>query len=425
MMNRLLILCFVAIPGMITGQPLNYLPAPVDNPLKGMVPYTTEWQKEGRFPYSMEFRYFGMNEVMKGWGSFDWTAIEEQLEENRSRGSQSILRIYLEYPGRESGIPEFLIKEGLKVTAYEAEGKRVVTPDYGSPLVRRAIKECIAAFGEKYDGDVRLGFITAGMLGHWGEWHTYPRGELFASKEVQTEVMQAFEEAFQKTFVLVRYPAGKSDWAYADTSGFRLGYHDDSFAWATLETGRKEDEWFFVPKLKAAGVTDKWKSVPIGGEVRPEIWPSTFTDQVIGQQQDFARCVRETHVTWLMDSGLFAKRYPLDPARKERALKEVARMGYELHIPEATVEGGELVLTVENRGVAPFYYDWPVELRNGKVTVTDWKLSEVLPGKPVVWRAKVVEGEGVAIRVPNPMEGGRPLRFANAEYEAGWLVIRQ
>jgi hypothetical protein len=98
-------------------------------------------------------------------------------------------------------------------------------------------------------------------------------------------------------------------------------------------------------------------------------------------------------------------------------------MGYELHISEATLSDGELVLKVENRGVAPFYYDWPVEIRAGKVTATDWRLSKILPGEPVVWRAKITGEEGVTIRVPNPMEGGRPLRFANAEYEGGWLVL--
>ena len=54
------------------------------------------------------------------------------------------------------------------------------------------LKRFIAAFGKKYDGDPRIGYITAGLLGHWGEWHTYPREELFAGKEVQTEVMDAY-----------------------------------------------------------------------------------------------------------------------------------------------------------------------------------------------------------------------------------------
>ena len=65
--------------------------------------------------------------------------------------------------------------------------------------------------------------------------------------------------------------------------------------------------------------------------------------------------------------------------------------------------------------VAPSYYDWPVEMRAGEIKKMDWKLSEALPGEKVVWKAKVPTKGKVAIRVPNPMQGGRGLRFADKE----------
>lgn len=413
---------FLIAAATLYARPLQYLPAPVDNPLKGVVPYAGAGNDE-RFPHSMEFRYFGFGEIMKGWGQFDWSAVERQLEETQMRGKQSVIRVYIEYPGKKS-VPGFLVEEGLKMTEWKTDGKGVVTPDYESALMRRAMKAFILAFGNKYDGDPRIGFITAGILGLWGEWHNYPRVELAASKEVQGEVLEAFDRSFGKTFVLLRYPAGESDDAYADNSKLNFGYHDDSFAWATVDTGKKEDGWFFVPKLREAGVMDKWKTVPIGGEIRPEIWPTTFTDRRTGQQQDFLECVKHTHASWLMDSGLFSDRFPLDDARKERALEEVAKLGYELHVSEASVMGGELVIRVENRGVAPFYYDWPVVVRAGRVIqTTDWKLSGVLPGKPVEWRVPLNAKGKVALRVTNPMEAGRALKFANEEYEDDWLIL--
>ncbi|YCM43299.1 hypothetical protein V2O64_18505 [Verrucomicrobiaceae bacterium 227] len=420
MIARFTLLSLMAL-GALSARPLKFLPAPVDNPLKGVVPYAGSGNEE-RFPHSMEFRYFGFGEIMKGWGDYDWSVVEAQLEETRKRGNQSVIRIYLEYPGK-NGVPGFLIKEGLKVTEWKTDGRKVVTPDYGSGLMRRAMREFIAAFGKKYDGDPRLGFITAGILGLWGEWHNYPRVELAAGKGVQSEVLKAFEKSFTKTFVLLRYPAGKNDYAYTDNREMRFGYHDDSFAWATLDTGKRDDDWFFVPKLEKAGVTGKWKRVPIGGEIRPEIWATTFTDQKTGQQQDFVECIEVTHASWLMDSGLFSARYPLDEARKKRALQEVAKLGYELHLSGAAIVEGELVITVENRGVAPFYYDWPVTVRAGQVMETDWKLSKVLPGKPVQWRLKLQAPGDVAIRVANPMKGGRDLRFANEGYEGEWLNL--
>lgn len=424
-MSRSLKLLLFFVPCLLQGVPLPYQSAPVDNPLKGLVPYSSTWKKEEKFPHSMEFQYFALGDLMKGWGKYDWQVLETALEKAKAGGRQLIFRIYLEYPGKEDVLPEFLSAEGMKVTRWKDEsGKKVVTPDYESGIARRTIREFIGALGKKFDGDPRVGFITAGILGLWGEWHNYPREDLEASKEVQLEVMQAFEDAFQKTRVLLRYPAGANDGNYADNRKAAFGYHDDSFAWATVPREGKEDDWFFVPKMKKAGLLEKWKEHPIGGEIRPEIWSTVFTDKKKGQQQNFRQCVEQTHVSWLMDSGMFLDDFPQSEERRKRAAAVVSRMGYELHLSSLEIEGDELKLTVENRGVAPFYYDWPVQLLAGKVSEPGWKLSQVLPGEPVVWSAKIPAEADISIRIPNPMEGGRDLKFANGGYEDGWLKLR-
>jgi hypothetical protein len=108
-------------------------------------------------------------------------------------------------------------------------------------------------------------------------------------------------------------------------------------------------------------------------------------------------------------------------------MKEVARMGYELHISQAEWKDGELCLTVENRGVAPFYYDWAVEIQRAGVASSTvpvaWKLSQVLPGKPVEWKLNIDQSAAYRLQVRNPMKGGNPLRFANKEQGEGWLRI--
>ncbi|MDA7881686.1 DUF4832 domain-containing protein [Akkermansiaceae bacterium] len=251
-----------------------------------------------------------------------------------------------------------------------------------------------------------------------------------AKPTVQEEVMTAFEKSFRKTKILLRYPAGKGNAHYADNRDRRFGYHDDSFAWATLETGKEEDAWFFVPSMKRAGVSEKWKKYPVGGEIRPEIWPTVFTDKKHPKEQDFLKSVRETHATWLLDTGMFSTQYPKDEARRKRALHEVAQMGYELHLSEARMEGTVLKVTIENRGVAPFYYDWPVmltyslEMGKSAVRKTNWDLREIQPGKPAEFEVKLGKDPSlVEIQIPNPMEGGAPLRFANRDREDGVLRL--
>ncbi|MDX1963690.1 MAG: hypothetical protein SFX18_11090 [Pirellulales bacterium] len=430
-------------------QPLPYRPAPVDNPLKGLVPYQADVRD--KFPHTLEFNYLPYAALVRGYDKFDWQPLEQMLDDIAGRGHQAVLRIYLEYPDKTDGIPQFLIRDGLKVHKYQITNTQpfppawVETPDYEDQNLRRSLKNFLAAFGKKYDGDPRIGFITAGLLGTWGEWHTYPREELFASKQVQEEVMDAYEAAFRVTPVLLRYPAGEGDHQKATNSDRKFGYHDDSFAWATLETGKKGDEWFFMTTLKAAGpaAQAKWRTHPIGGEIRPEAWGQVF-DKNPGKPeiQDFRKCVKETHATWLLDSGMFRGEPPAD--RISRAEAEVRRMGYEFYAPAVTigaVQGGKFAVTleIENRGVAPFYYDWPPEyglMANGKVVQTfigSGKLTGLLPGdRPRVWSdtldaTGMSSGEyALAVRVPNPLKTGQPMRFANTTQDAdapGWLSL--
>lgn len=434
--------------------PLEYAPAPVDNPLKGLVPYQGEVRD--RFPHSLEFNYVGYGELVRGYETFDWTALERMLDDIASRGHQAVFRVYLEYPGKRNVVPEFLLRDGLRVTSWQYTETQpfppamLETPDYANPKLRESLQKFIAALGKKYDGDRRVGFITAGLLGVWGEWHNYPRNDLFASKAVQEEVLAAYREAFRVTPILVRYPVGKGDAGRASNAELPFGYHDDSFAWATLDTGKKDDDWFFVPALKQAGpaAVAKWKTQPIGGEIRPEAWGRIFDPQPAkGPVQNFRRCVDETHVTWLMDSGLFER--PPSPERVSRAKQEVARMGYEFHVTSVTIGGAaeqaappkvlRVKLAIENRGVAPFYYDWPAEwglLAEGKVVQTfaaSGKLPGLLPGEPAREWADVLPIKPVpagkytlAIRVPNPLPNGHPLRFANRTQDAtlpGWLSL--
>lgn len=403
---------------------LEYAPSPVDNPLRGMVPYLSAAGAD-RFPHSMRFSYVSMTDLMPREGEFDWEALEKILEECRAVGCQLVFRVYLEYPGKESGVPYWLLEKGVSITEWTGEeGTINRTPDYEHPALRSAISDLIRAMGGRYDGDPRIGYITAGILGRWGEWHNYPREELFASKDVQEEVLDAYEESFAETPVLLRYPAGPENPRMAKTAGRAFGYHDDSFAWATLQTGRTEDSWFFLQLMENAGTLDAWKRHPIGGELRPELWETSFTGARHPKGQDFVECVKRTHATWLMDSGLFDPRFPLPEERKENAIEQVGRLGYEFHIAKLERHGRELVFHVENRGVAPFYRNWEVVVDAGAERRRGGLLTELLPGEKSEWRFefdKPVSGP-VRIGIPNPMKGGKSLRLANRETEGDWTV---
>ena len=427
----------------VTFRPA-YAPGPVDNPLKGFVPYAGQGRK---FPHSLEFDYLPLASMMTGPTTFNWAPMERLLDGIASRGCQCVFRIYMEYPRKPSGVPEYLVAAGVKMRAWTNTNTQPLppaldhTPDYEDPRLRAALTNFIAALGARYDGDPRIGFITAGLLGTWGEWHCYPHTEWFASNTVQAEVMDAYEAAFKKTPVLLRYPAGDNDHAHASNARRRFGYHDDSFAWATLDTGRKNDDWFYLTALRQAGpaAMNRWQTAPIGGEIRPELWSCLWKTNGCTKGQNFAQCIRETHASWLMDSSTSR---PLPPEERERALAAVRSLGYELQIVQAaaTLTGRalEVSVTITNRGVAPFYAGWPVQIvavaSDGGELVAQlpFALNKQLPATAntqsvTLHLGKLSSGEiQLLLGISNPLKGGKPFRFANVGQDrdrAGWLTL--
>ncbi|MGC8744607.1 MAG: DUF4832 domain-containing protein [Verrucomicrobiia bacterium] len=425
---------------------LDYAPAPPDNPLKGFVPYL---KKTTNFPHSLEWDYTRLSEVMVGPTNFNWGPFDVKLNSAASRGHQFIARFYMEWPGKKTGVPQYLINAGLKMRTWTNTNTKPFppavdqTPDYEDPSLRAALTNFIHAFGRKYDGDPRIGFVVIGLLGTWGEWHNYPNQKWFASKTVQREVMDAYEAAFKKTKLVLRYPAGTNDPIYADNSNRPIGYHDDSFCWATVHTGKKGDEWFFETRLRAANALSKWRLQPIGGEVRPEVWNCLFDETSCAPKgQEFDRCVDATRASWLCNEGVFKGK--LNDAARNRAIQAARRLGYELYISKVQIqiENNKLsiLLNVTNTGVAPFYYDWPVELgllntNREMVTVwkTDWRISTVMPGETSPsWQYQTTVGTipsgdyRLLLHVVNPLTNGVPLRFANKtqdQHLVGWITL--
>jgi hypothetical protein len=425
-------------------------PGPADNPLKGFVPYAG---KGVEFPHSLEFGYLSLSTLMVGPNQFDWRPLDTLLDGVSSRGCQTVFRVWVEYPGRPSGVPAWLVADGLQIRTWTNVNKITLadakplppevhhTPDYEDARLREAIKRFIEALGRRYDGDPRIGFITAGLLGAWGEWHTHPNTKWFASKAVQAEVMDAYEAAFRQTPVLLRYPTGHNHKALASNVGRCFGYHDDSFAWSTLETGPPKQDWVFKARLSKMGSDglNRWKTAPIGGEIRPELWPCLWKDSGCGTGQDFTRCVAETHASWLMDSSTS---YPMSPEERRRAITAASSLGYEFEIVEAGLEsfpsGIRVRITLHNRGVAPFYANWPIWLQvvptEGATveTTIPLSLSQLMPGETLSKEATLKldsRSKGhhsIRLRVPNPMKNGRPLRFANqwnAVDTNGWMTL--
>jgi len=135
---------------------LHYAPAPPDNPLKGFVSYPRE---QAGFPRSLEWAYTKLSDVMTGPMNFVWAPFERKLEQAAARGCQFIARFYLEWPGRSTGVPRFLLEAGVPLRTWTNTNTQPWppavdhTPDYEDPRLRAALTNFIHAFGARYDGD--------------------------------------------------------------------------------------------------------------------------------------------------------------------------------------------------------------------------------------------------------------------------------
>lgn len=470
-----------------TEHTLVYKDAPVNNPLKGFMPFTKNEQYDpstiNGYPFeniahSMEWFYLPLSSTMTGMNSYDFSYLEKMLNQIAGTGRQAVFRFYLDYPDKPSGIPQFLLDMGLVTHSYTDYNNGThyasVVPDYNDPNLEQALQNFIAEFGKRYDGDPRIGFIDVGIVGFWGEWHTYPYDgyekatdgvttlpDWMPSAENQSKILHAFDNAFSKTKVLLRYPM-------ADSPSLDLGYHDDSFAWESLDATDDPvngQSWMTMGRLKSAGVENYWKVNPVGGEIRPEIqtkiwsheepvfqYPADDPQNTLGlgrNSQDFYTCLDRLHASWLTQHMIFTN--PLTVEEKSRVMEAQKNMGYILHVPKSYINdvtlGSRLKVGIEmeNKGVAPFYYNaasnWPVQigLKSGNKIVktwdTTWDITKVLPGdrKVFTWSTSDLDilskNYDVVMRIKNPLSdvvGDKALKvlFANEEQgEDGWLKL--
>jgi len=414
-----------------------------ENPLRGFMPYSSTRQTSQSFPHSLEWFYLPLSEVVTGPGTYDWTAVEHQLTAIAARGHQAVFRFFVDYPKKPSGIPKYLLDAGLRTFPYTDADNATsptpsVAPDYRDPRLIECMVQFILAFGAKYDGDVRIAYLTAGLYGFWGEWHVHnhplvgePRGWEISQKD-KDALLRAYVESFHRTPVMVRYPKVTDDRRLLA----HFGFHDDSFLWDTLGP----ENWQFWPIMERYGTTEAWRSRPIGGEIYPQLQDVIWDKWPNSKGQDVRTAITRTHATWMLDSGLF--KTELTTTQRANALRAERMLGYTLFCAAAkTTRGkeGSTVLTVrvENRGVAPIYYTWPVDLQaldaSGNLigqTRVDWPLPSLLPGKKAEWSGVLATPldsvRTVLLQIANPMPGGHPVAFANAEMgtvKQGWLTL--
>ena len=415
-----------------------------ENALKGFVPFMGNYSSRSMLTASMEFFYIPLNKIMIAENTYDFTDLESNIESIKNRGHQTIFRVYLDYPDMQNGTPEFFWDLGIEKINYKSDSGTCYFPDYTNQKCMDLICDCIRELGKKYDGDPRIAYIFAGFVGHWGEWHNYMytqtpghQGEKMPNDAQKAQFVKAFGESFTKTSIVVRTAFS---WALNDYP--KIGFHDDSFTQDTIGS----DAWNFVPGLRQAGMSSRWKSAAIGGEFRPEHQaPFLYGNKMPAGYQNYDKCVSQTHCSWLLYDTAFGQG---STQAKERLKRANNQLGYDLYCSEmkADLSDRELSvnITIENAGVAPVYYNWqPVIslVKEGEIIYSwnspfeNWNLTSILPDCKEEYKAKLVLPSNcvlseykLVLGIPNPMENGIPLKLSNTSLNQdypGYITIAE
>jgi len=412
--------------GLAIVRPASAL-GPLDNPLKGYCLYTNAGKIHR--PYSMVFQYVSWKELEPVEGRYAFEAWEKKKWSHpRANGKHVVLRIYVDYPSKSSGLPDWLRAKGVAEKDYRAHGGGK-SPDYNHPQMVLALERLIAVMGKRYNTHPRVAFIQLGLLGFWGEWHTYPREELFASEATQHRVLRAYLKAFPNKQLMARY----ADGTLAKYQS--IGFHDDMFPEDT-DNGK---DWSFLARMRRSGHIDSWKQTVVGGEMVPNA-----AKQWLGKRWDLTReMVDRSHFSWVGPYGpaLEAKTSDDFIAHSDQLVRQ---MGYQFRLTEIrhsrSVEPGaqcKTVLQGMNEGVAPFYYPWLIKLAwlNDQGTVLSSvqlkdDIRKWLPGKfgvETVLTAPVKPGTyRLGFGIEDPWKKKPAVRLANKlPLIRGWTILGQ
>jgi hypothetical protein len=377
----------------------------------------------------MAYFYVSWRELEPERGRYRFAEWEASKWENpNARGKHLVFRLYLDYPNLPVGVPQWVVDSGVSMRPYDIPDiGRGMAPDYDDPRLLAPLLEFIAALGERYNRNPCVAFVALGTLGFWGEWHTYPRTELFASEPTQRAVVQAYRRAFPNKILLARapYPATSEPW---------LGYHDDMFPEDTDYYEGHGYEWYFLPQLRRAGRENNWKVAAIGAEMVPNQGKRYLSTEWTKTRTMLERM----HLTWV---GPYCPilETNLTPDELERARWMERHMGYQYRLTELSWRLRERTLSLQvrgvNTGVAPFYYPWAVEVAllrpDNSVAQThqvDTDITRWLPGEfrfSTQMLLRVDSGRyRLAIGIRDPWRNTPDIQFANAlPYVQGWNVV--
>jgi len=343
----------------------NPVSGPILNPLMGLSPWATI--KDSEQPHTLVYADLSWRDFEPLEGVFDFDSFEkqQQLARWRLEGKRIIFRFVVDYPRREShiDIPDWLFEKiNRDGEFYDNAYGKGFSPNYSNPLFMEYHNLAVKALGNRYGKDPSFAFIELGSLGHWGEWHVSSELRQLPSEEIRDQYVYDYKNAFPDTFLLMRRP-------FSIAQKLNLGLYND-------QTGFLEGTNIWLEWIKNGGaylpdeentlvpMPEAWKTAPIGGEQVVDMSNEDLYDRHLPTT---IQLLRESHTTFIGPGGPYEV---VQGSPLQLGIDQVlSTIGYRLSIDQVEMplvvnysKDIQIKISFRNDGVAPFYYEWPVQV---------------------------------------------------------------
>ena len=351
-------------------------------PMTGLVLWPDE--ADDRFKtygksHALEFTYLAPCKVVKSCNDdgsivYDWSYLDDLLDEVKSRNHQAVLRFFYEYPGEKmvddkegtSGVPAYI----KALPDYHETSKKVkgdgmtYYADWGNAELKRFTKQFYTDFAKRYQSDPRIAFVEVGF-GHWSEYHIYDENGVdikfdgnFPSKEYQKEFFLHLSDVMANIPWAISIDASDSDYTPftkdKDLQKLEFGLFDDSFMHEGHEKksgdGYNEECWEAMGK-------DRWKTGVCGGEISyyDDSDQEKFTNPKGMYGHTWEEQSAKYHITFMIANNNPSGKNSYNTASRFKECSMAT--GYHFEVTKCVTDGTQTKITVKNNGVAPLYRD--------------------------------------------------------------------
>jgi hypothetical protein len=328
------------------------------NPFKGFAPWIGS--NNPIYEAKLQQATFTWSELEPQQGNYNWSRLERNWGNVANTGKRVGFRVTAALPGTAGhiDIPQWLADTGIKMRTYLIDGAQGLAPDWDDPNFLQAHHDFIMALGNRYDQDPRVAWIDIGSYGFWGEWHVWLNDTLAATEATKKAILDDYFEAFPTKAKVIAFDDDFATEYVTDRGG---GIRNDCL-------GTSDSNNWYLTSLNRIDPTlnDRvWKNAIITGEFCGSDWGAMQGTTVrFDLNYEF---VKSTHWSFIGSAGGAINpeneehRQNLDQLHKTLGYRYVLKT---VSMPESANPGTTLSvsITVENKGIAPFYFDWPLVL---------------------------------------------------------------